>query len=160
MVLSMMQIRKGAVVLALSLAGLGFIQEWEGTEQEAYLDVVGVPTVCSGSTRGVRLGQHFTLEECKERLKEDVGVVGRGMARCITAELTQTQYDALLSLGFNIGTGAMCKSTLVRKLNSGDCLGAAREFTRWDMAGGKHLRGLQNRRQAEQKEFLKGCYSE
>ena len=149
-----------ASALALSLAGVAFIQTWEGTEQDAYLDVVQVPTICTGSTRGVHVGQHASLQECQERLRLDTEAVGRAMARCVTQNVTQGQYDALLSLGFNIGTGALCRSTLVRKLNAGDCLGAGQEFLRWDMAGGKHLRGLQNRRQAERTEFLKGCTTE
>lgn len=146
-----------AAVLSLSLAGVTFIQGWEGTEQEAYLDVVGIPTICTGSTRAVHIGQTASLSECQERLRLDTQSVGRAMQRCITAPVTQGQYDALLSLGFNIGEGALCRSTLVRKLNTGDCLGAADQFLRWDMAGGKHLRGLQNRRQAERREFMKGC---
>lgn len=152
-----MQLRKSAVVLMLSLAGIGFIQSWEGTKQEAYLDVIGVPTICTGSTRGVRIGQTASPAECQERLRLDTAEVGTAMQRCVTAPVTQKQYDALLSLGFNIGGGALCRSTLVLKLNAGDCLGAAAEFPRWDMAGGRHIRGLQNRRQAERKEFITGC---
>ena len=154
-----MQIRNkvAAVALSLSLTGVAFIQQWEGTEQQAYLDVVGVPTICTGSTRAVRIGQTASLGECQERLRLDTQAAGKALGRCVTAPVTQEQYDALLSLAFNIGGGAICGSTLVRRLNAGDCLGAAEQFPRWDMAGGKHLRGLQNRRQAERKEFLKGC---
>lgn len=147
-----------AVLLSLSLVGVTFIQGWEGTEQKAYLDVVGVPTICTGSTRAVKIGQTASLGECQERLRLDTQAVGKSMQRCILAPVTQEQYDALLSLGFNIGGGALCRSTLVRKLNAGDCSGAGTEFLRWDMAGGKHLRGLQNRRQAERVVFMKGCY--
>lgn len=146
-----------AVALALSLSGVAFIQGWEGTEQAAYVDSVGVPTICTGSTRGVFLGQTATLAECEERLLEDTTYAGKAVQRCVTAKLTQGQYDALVSLGFNIGGGALCGSTLIRKLNQGDCRGAAGQFLRWDHAGGKRLRGLTNRRAAESKLFMEGC---
>lgn len=149
--------KKATAGLLLSLAGLSFIQTWEGTENTAYLDSVGVPTICTGSTRAVKIGQVATTQECEERLVQDTGTAGRALARCVTAPVTQRQYDALVSLGFNIGEGAICRSTLVRKLNSGDCRGAGAEFLRWDWAGGSRLRGLTNRRKAESAEFLKDC---
>lgn len=146
-----------AAALSLSLAGVAFIQSWEGTETSAYLDSVRVPTICTGSTRGVYLGQTATLAECEERLVQDTTYAGKAIQRCVTHKLTQEQYDALVSLSFNIGGGALCASTLVRKLNQGDCRGAGAEFLRWDYAGGKRLRGLSNRRAAESNLFLKGC---
>ena len=147
-----------AAALSLSLAGIAFIQGWEGTETSAYLDSVRVPTICTGSTRGVYLGQTATLAECEERLVQDTSYAGKAIQRCVQQKLTQGQYDALVSLSFNIGGGAICRSTLVRKLNQGDCRGAGREFLRWDYAGGKKLRGLTKRRAAESNLFLKDCY--
>lgn len=146
-----------AGALTLSLLGVGFIQSWEGTKQEAYLDVVQVPTICTGSTKGVRIGQVATPGECEARLIEDTTYAGKALARCVTVPVTQRQYDALVSLGFNIGGGAICASTLVRKLNQGDCRGAAEQFLRWDYAGKQKLRGLTNRRKAERELFLKDC---
>ena len=149
--------RIAAAALSLSLAGVAFIQGWEGTETSAYLDSVRVPTICTGSTRGVYLGQTATLAECEERLVQDTSYAGKAIQRCITQKLTQGQYDALVSLSFNIGGGATCRSTLVRKLNQGDCRGAGREFLRWDHAGGKRVRGLTNRRAAESAVFIRDC---
>lgn len=146
-----------AGALTLSVLGVAFIQGWEGTRSDAYLDSVNVPTICTGSTKNVFIGQHATLAECEERLKEDTTYAGKAVQRLVTVKLTQAQYDALVSLVFNIGPGAFARSTLLRKLNAGDCYGAADEFLRWDRAGGKRLRGLQNRRQAERKEFRTGC---
>lgn len=143
--------------LVLSLSGLAFIQTWEGSESSAYLDSVGVPTICTGSTKAVKIGDTATPQECQERLRLDVSDAGKALARCVTAPVTQGQYDALLSLSFNIGGGAICRSTLVRKLNHGDCTGAAKEFLRWDRAGGSRLRGLTNRRKAESSNFIKDC---
>jgi len=146
-----------AAALALSLAGVVFIQSWEGTEQSAYIDSVGVPTICTGSTRAVFIGQNATAAECEERLRDDTTYAGNAIKRCVHTKLTQGQYDALVSLAFNIGSGATCTSTLVRKLNQGDCRGAADQFLRWDYAGGHKLRGLSKRRAAERAIFIKDC---
>ena len=145
-------------LLSLSMVGVGFIQSWEGTERVAYLDSVGVPTICTGSTKGVYVGQTATLGECEHRLIEDTTYAGKAIQRCVREKITQGQYDALVSLAFNIGGGATCGSTLVRKLNQGDCRGAAEQFLRWDFAKGHRLRGLTNRRKAERELFLKDCY--
>jgi lysozyme len=155
----MQAIRKyiAPALLSLSLVGVGFIQSWEGTEPVAYLDSVGVPTICTGSTKGVYVGQKAALGECEHRLIEDTTYAGKAVQRCVTAKITQGQYDALVSLAFNIGGGATCTSTLVRKLNQGDCRGAAGQFPRWNKAGGKELRGLTNRRLAEQAVFIRDC---
>jgi len=146
-----------AAALTLSLAGTLALTQFEEVRTEAYLDPIGIPTVCAGITKGVHLGDRFTERECSEKLNEEVSQIGRTIGACVTAEVTQGQYDSLLILSYNIGEGAFCRSTLVRKLNAGDCLGAAQQFKRWDMAGGKHLRGLQRRRAAEAAEFIKGC---
>lgn len=146
-----------AGVLSLSVAGIAFIQGWEGTRTEAYLDSVGVPTICTGSTRAVRVGQTATSHECQQRLVEDTGVAGKALARLVQAPVTQEQYDALLSLVFNIGEGNFARSTLLKRLNAGQCRVAADEFRKWVYAGGKRLRGLVSRREAERALFLKGC---
>lgn len=146
-----------AGVLSLSVAGIAFIQGWEGTSQEAYLDAVGVPTICTGSTRGVFIGQHASLAECETRLLEDSSYAGRAVARHVQGKLTQEQYDALVSLVFNIGEGNFARSTLLKRLNAGQCRVAADEFRKWVYAGGKRLRGLVSRREAERALFLKGC---
>lgn len=154
-----MQIKKllPAIALSLSVVGVGFIQSWEGTERVAYLDSVGVPTICTGSTKGVYVGQKATIAECEHRLIEDTTYAGKAIQRCVREKITQGQYDALVSLAFNIGGSATCTSTLVRKLNQGDCRGAAEQFLRWDYAKGKRLRGLTNRRMAERELFLRDC---
>jgi lysozyme len=68
--------------------------------------------------------------------------------------MTQGQFDALVSLMFNIGAGAFQKSTLLRKLNAGDTLGASLEILRWDKANNKVMPGLTRRRAAEQSLYL------
>lgn len=153
----------GAGVLALastllpSLRGTEIIKEHEGLRTSAYYDSVRVPTICYGSTGGVRIGDTATKAECDARLLRDLGEASAGVSRAVQRRITQGQYDALVSLTFNIGTTALAKSTLVRKLNAGDCLGAAREFDRWVYAKGKRLNGLVSRRAAERRLFEQGC---
>ncbi len=151
------RIKAAAVVLSLSAAGAALIQQHEGVRYRAYLDPVGIPTICAGSTSGVRLGMTETPAGCTERLRLDAGIAGSAVASCVRSSVTQGQYDALVSLTYNIGGGAFCRSTLVKKLNAGDCLGAANEFQRWNRAGGRVLPGLQTRRNAEGAAFREGC---
>lgn len=153
----MVKQRLMAVALALSVGGVAFIQKWEGTETTAYADAVGVPTICTGSTRGVYLGQTATLQECEERLSEDASYAGEAIGRHVRVKLTQDQYDALVSLVFNIGPGAFARSTLLKRLNAGQCSETADEFLKWRYAKGKPLRGLLKRREAERALFIKDC---
>jgi len=146
-----------AAAIALSAVGVDLIKKWEGEKYSAYLDSVGVPTICVGSTRGVKLGDKATPAQCQERLRIDVSDAGKALARCVTVPVSQGQYDALLSLTFNVGGGAVCKSTLVRELNAGQCRRAAEQFHRWVYAGGVKLRGLVNRRADEYLLFVKDC---
>lgn len=143
--------------LSLSPSGTALIKHWEGTSQVAYLDVVGVPTICTGSTRNVFIGQKATLAECEQRLVEDTSYAGAAIKRHVKVKLTQGQYDALVSLTYNVGGGAFARSTLLRHLNAGACTTAADEFLRWNRARGKVLRGLSNRRAAERALFIQGC---
>ena len=153
----MSKTRFAAGLLVASATALSAIQLHEGVVQTAYLDPVGIPTICAGHTKGVFLGQQRTLKECEQLLKEDVSYAGKAIARCTKVDLTQEQYDALVSATFNIGGAAYCSSTLVRKLNAGDCFGAAAQFDRWIYAKGRKLPGLVKRRAAERKLFETGC---
>ncbi|HVH93275.1 MAG TPA: lysozyme [Candidatus Acidoferrum sp.] len=146
-----------ASTLLPSTPGTQLIKQHEGARQDAYADAVGVPTICYGSTRGVFLGQHATLAECEQRLLEDATYAGKAIGRMVQVKLTQRQYDAMVSFVFNVGETNFRKSTLLRKINAGDCYGAGAEFDRWVYAGGRKLRGLVIRRAAERQEFESGC---
>lgn len=158
------QMGVGAIVLALAGAftidpvGLYQIAKHEGTRTTAYLDSVNVPTICTGSTRNVFLGQRATLAECEARLAEDTSVAGKAISRLVTHKVTQRQYNQLLSFTFNVGEGALARSTLLRKLNAGDCYGAGAEFNKWVYAGSKKLPGLVKRRAFESAEFTADCH--
>lgn len=145
------------VLLSVSLAGIGFIQTQEGTKPVAYLDSIQVPTICTGHTKGVTLGMKASPKQCEVYLREDLGIAGLAVGRLVKAPLTQKQYDALVSFTFNVGAGNLAKSTLLRKLNAGDVCGAGKEFSRWDHAGGKRLRGLTARRKLEAIPFMEEC---
>lgn len=149
-----------AATLVISPVGIDLIKKWEGTKQQAYLDAVGVPTICTGSTREVYLGQYATLGECESRLAEDTSYAGKAVHRLVNVKLTQEQYDALVSLVFNIGEGNFARSTLLARLNSNQCYAAGLQFNRWVYARGVKLNGLVKRREEESALFLKGCSNE
>jgi len=96
----------------------------------------------------------FTQEEVNNILKADLKRFEQGVDRYITTQLTQGMFDALVSFSFNVGLGTLQRSTLRMKLNRGDKDGAAEELLKYCMAGGKILKGLQNRRIDEKAMFL------
>jgi len=140
------------------------ITRWEGRELVAYLDTIAkppVPTICSGITRGVRMGDVKTDDECDALLLEEIHTHRDGLHRALTARtklerLPVTRDVALTSWTFNIGVGAATKSTAVRRLNRGNIKGAC-EATAWfTRSGGRIVRGLVNRRNAEKELCLIG----
>lgn len=141
--------------LSLTAAGLISIATWEGFKDEAYIPVEGdVPTIGFGSTEGVKLGDTISVPEALNRLEADVRVAEDIVRSCVTVPLTQGEMDAYTSLAYNIGKTNFCGSTLVKKLNAGDYRGACEEIKRWHFAGGKSLKGLEDRRAAEYKRCI------
>lgn len=134
-------------------AGLAFIAEHEGLRLTAYPDpgTGGDPwTIGVGHTGpDVYPGKTITQDEAMELLREDVASAERAVDRLVTADITQNQFDALVSFTFNCGAGNLEKSTLLKKVNAEQFDAAAAEFLRWDMAAGRHLAGLTKRRHAE-----------
>lgn len=149
------KVRTGIAALALSAAGLLGIISSEGFTERAVIPVPGdVPTYGHGSTRKadgspVRMGDTITRQQAAELVNKDASQFAAAIKRCVTVPLTQGEFDAYVSLTYNIGAGAFCKSTLVKRLNAGDYAGACAEIKRWDKMGGKVLRGLTARRQRE-----------
>lgn len=152
-----------AVLLALSAGGLTAIKQYEGTVKDpagahmAYTDTGGVVTICYGHTDTAQLGQKRSESECISLLKKDIAWAEAAVKRAVIVPIVQHQYDSLVSLTFNIGAASFQNSTLVRKLNAGDCLGAGAQFSRWVYDNGKQNAGLVNRRAAERNTFEKGC---
>lgn len=135
-------------VLALAAT---IIKPWEGYEPKPYRDIVGVLTVCYGHTGGVEQ-RTYTRAECDALLQSDMGKHWAGVSRCIVAPIKDNEAAAVLSLAFNVGTTAVCRSTLVRKINAGAPPAEfCRELFKWVYAGGRKVRGLERRRAAEYK---------
>lgn len=136
--------------LFLTAAGLVSIANLEGFQSEAYIPVPGdVLTIGFGHTKGVKLGDKITVSEGLSLLHEDVRTAEAAVKECVRVPLYPHEFDAYVSLAYNIGRRAFCGSTLVRKLNSGDYAGACEEIKRWTYAGGRELQGLKNRRAVE-----------
>lgn len=134
-----------ALVVAMSVAGF-----YEGKTNHAIIPVPGdVPTICRGHTDGVKLGMTATDRQCDEWFKQDMAIPFRALDRLVTVPMPETRRGALASFIFNVGEGAFARSTLLKKLNAGDTVGACNEMMRWVNAGGKKLRGLVRRRDVE-----------
>lgn len=147
-------------VMSTSQNGINLISSFEGCELKAYLCPTKVWTIGFGTTvypNGVKVkkGDSCTLEQAKQFKAHDLKRFEKTVNDLVKVPLTQNQFDALVSLAYNIGTGAFEKSTLLKKLNTGDYQGAADQFTVWNKGGGKVLQGLVNRRAKEKEVFLR-----
>jgi GH24 family phage-related lysozyme (muramidase) len=146
--------------MKVSDKALGLIKKHEGCRLEPYRDPIGLYTIGyghligDGKTLPVEWFRKFTQEEVDELLKKDLQRFERGVLRLCPNNLTQPRFDALVSFAFNVGLGNLQASTLRQKHNRNDVFGAAQEFVKWNKAGGKILRGLTLRRQAESSLYL------
>lgn len=150
-----------------SKACYDLIKQFEGFRAKAYLCPAGILTIGFGHTgTDVLPGMRITEAQADEILKRDVAKFAAMVEKALTAKVSQGQFDALVSFCFNTGPGkAGVKdglitlkngnpSSLLRKTNAGDKLGAAAEFDKWTKANGQELRGLVARRDAEQRLYL------
>jgi GH24 family phage-related lysozyme (muramidase) len=140
--------------------GLKLIKEFEGCKLKAYQCPAGVWTIGIGSTHygdGTPVTKNRTLPNEGAAMALLAATIGQ-YEKAVNAtgvELTQNEYDALVCLCYNIGAGNFFKSTLVKMLKAGeDKAEIAKQFLRWDKAGGKPLAGLTRRRNAEAELFL------
>lgn len=104
-----------------------------------------------------RFAPGITPAEASELLRKDVGIAERAVMRLISAPLTDGQFDALVSFTFNLGSGALQRSTLRRKANRGEHEGVPAELMKWVWADGKRLPGLVRRRKAEALAYAYGA---
>lgn len=147
--------------MRISDNGINIIKEFEGFRSKPYKDIVGIPTIGYGTTsingKPVTMSTPAVTESyATELLVDHVRGTELIIEKYVTVPLTQNQFDALVSFAYNVGNGALRSSTLLKKLNSGDYIGASREFDRWTRAGGKVSSGLVRRRKLEKELFLKG----
>jgi len=151
-------------MMQMTVAGRQALTErTEGLRLVAYRDCVGVLTIGYGHTNAAGLplvtpGLRWTQEQADAVLAQDMLAVENGLARLLRRQPTDRQFDALADLTFNIGLGAFRSSTLLRKFNAGDLMGAAQAFLAWNRAGGRVVGGLTRRRQLEKDWFLGGEY--
>ena len=139
--------------------GIALIKRWEGCRLKAYQDTVGVWTIGYGHTSAagapkVAAGLIITRQESEDILVRDLVQYESAVAKALTRSPSQSQFDAMVCLCFNIGPGAFAGSTVVRKFNAGDVAGAADAFRLWNKAGGKVVPGLEFRREDERKLFM------
>ena len=138
--------------------GLQLIKAHEGCRLKSYPDPGsgGDPWTIGYGHTGPEVvpGLTITQEQADEYLRSDVARFEQCVLRAVQIELTDGQFDALVSFAFNAGCKAMAGSTLVRKLNAGDAAGAADEFGKWTKASGRVLPGLVTRRGHERERFL------
>lgn len=136
-------------------AGLELVKSFEQLRLRAYLPTADdVPTIGYGHTEGVKMGDTCTAQQAEQWLIEDLDTAERCVNGRVKMPITNNQFDALVSLVFNIGVANFKASTLLRKLNMGDYAGAAAEFHRWRFQKGKELAGLVRRRARERELFL------
>lgn len=147
--------------MIISQNGLNLIKRFEGFSSKPYLCPANIPTIGYGNTfyeDGIRV----TLNDepiSEERANELLQFIANKnfsyyVSKAVKVPINQNQFDALVSFAYNLGNGSLQQSTLLRKLNESDVLGAADEFLKWNKSGGKILSGLTKRRTAERELFL------
>jgi len=140
--------------MKISNTCIEFIKTFEELRLEAYDDGGGVWTIGWGHTKGVYPGDECTEEEAVSMFEWDVAEVEDAINMYVDVDLDQGEYDALVSLAFNIGVPAFHGSTLLRLLNNGaDRESVSKQFPRWNKDNGKVIKGLVRRREAERKMF-------
>jgi len=145
--------------MEISKKGIDFIKGFEGCKLVAYRDIAGVWTIGFGHTLGVSPTDHITYDDALKLLREDLRVYEKCINKSVKVELTQYEFDALVSFCFNVGCGAFQNSTLLRFLNAKDFKNASDEFKRWIFCNKKACHGLYNRRVKERNLFITGEYN-
>lgn len=130
-------------------ATVGLLVIFEGCRTYAYRDPVGIPTVCFGHTNNVHMGDRYTKAGCKKLLIKDLPRYQAMVDRCIHVSVPDQTYAALTSFTYNVGGGALCRSSVARLINEGDRIEGCEAMNRYVYAHGFRLPGLVRRRAAE-----------
>ena len=133
--------------------GIELIKHFEGCELEAYKCPAGVWTIGYGHIKGVSEGMSITQAQAEQMLLDELKEYENYINELVVVDLSQNQFDALVSWVYNLGPANLKSSTLLKVLNSGDYAGVPDQIERWNKAGGKVLEGLIRRRQAESSLF-------
>lgn len=131
------------IALATSLL-VGF----EGVRTVAYYDPVGIPTVCMGETRGVKIGDKYTLEQCKAMANGRVAEFAAGVEKALKVPVSDKTFAAFVSFSYNLGL-AVFTNKIAPMVNAGNAVGACKRMGLYTMAHGITLPGLVKRRQQE-----------
>jgi lysozyme len=134
--------------------GLDLIKSFEGLRLHSYQDSVGIWTIGYGSTGAdIIAGMTWTEAQADARMAQDLAKFEQGVSEALTVTVTENQFAAMVALAYNVGLGNFKSSTLLKKVNAQDFAEAAKQFLRWNKAGGKVLAGLTRRREAEKALF-------
>lgn len=148
--------------MKLTQAAVDLVKHFEGKRLKAYYDPVGIVTIGYGYTNragfgpGVAMGDVWTEEKAEDMLRQGLEMFGDKIRPYITAPATDEQFGAFVSLAYNIGWQSFIKSTALKRFNAGDVAGCAEAMLWWNKAGGKVMRGLVRRREAEVSLFWGG----
>ena len=133
----------------ISNEGLSLIKKFEGCELDSYKCAAGVWTIGYGSTHGIEKGMSISKSRAEELLLEDIAQFEDIVDKAVSVNLSQNQYDALVSWTFNLGGGNLNSSTMLKVLNAGYYENVPEQIKRCNKANGKVLEGLIRRREAE-----------
>ena len=136
--------------------GLALIADLEGCRLSPYQCSAGVWTSGIGHTAGVKTATNITEHDAARNLIADVIMTERAVNKCMPVAMPQPVYDAVVSMAFNVGTGAACGSTLAAFIRRGEWAKACQQLTRWVYVNGVKNAGLENRRARELKHCLRG----
>jgi lysozyme len=153
----LIQVGAGSIIVLAS----SLVYKYEGEVRHSYSDPVGILTACIGHTSPrLQPGQVFTESQCTELLKKDLTTANAAVWACLPMVPMKPDVEAaLISFTLNVGKGALCSSTLAKKMRSGDTVGACNELSKWVYAKKRKLPGLVNRRAAERELCLRGAYA-
>ena len=135
----------------ITQSGIDLIKRFEGFSAKVYICPSGYPTIGFGHV--VKPYEDFSAgideAQAEELLRQDAQIAERAVLRLINVPLTDGQFDALVSFTYNLGGGALQRSTLRRKINREEHADVPEQFMRWVWAGGRRMKGLVRRREAE-----------
>jgi lysozyme len=146
-----------AIVGAMAAAALlAFTPVQEGRVLKTYRDIGGVLTYCDGATENAQAGRVYTPAECNAQLDRDLERHAAGVLACVRVPLTDGQRVAFVDAAYNIGVPAFCGSSMARRANAGDMVGACDALLLWNRVGGREVAGLTRRRERERELCMRG----
>lgn len=144
--------------MILSQSALKLLESFEGLRLQAYLDIKGILTIGYGHTgKDVHTGLVITQDQANKLLQLDIVITETAVSHLVHVPINQNQYDALCLFAYNVGTGSLASSTLLKDLNTGNMSDITSQFLRWDHAGNLEVAALHNRRLAEATLFTKAA---